>query len=309
MTNINSPIYIHVGYQKSASSHLQEKCFKKHPDINYINVENPGKLSQYIYATSFNNFNFPYAYQLRDSEIIPYMDNGKTNILADERFTSCWISPYIVADRLYNLFPEAKILVIIRNQIDILRSLYDMHPYSYFAKKKHWLNFKDWLNDSLENHDKSFLNGIYYNNIISYYGQLFGKENINIFLFEELISLSKVTTQALSQTLRIPQEELVNYLNVNPENTASTHLLYHFKMKYFPFIRFSKFIPRSLIKTVAKLYQSNRKTEIDSESYDKIYALYQSNNYHLIQNDWVDLTLMEKWKYPLKISNFNKINS
>lgn len=306
---MNDQIIIHIGYQKSASSHLQEKFFKKHPNINYINVEHPGQLSEYLYSTYSNNFNLNYAKQLRDQEIFPYLDKHKKNILADERFTACWISPYLVADRLYALFPDAKILVIIRNQFNILRSLYDMHPYSYFTQNKRWINFRNWLNNNLENHDKSFLEGIYYNKILSYYEKLFGRENINLYLFEELVSLNEKTTLYLSQFLNVTQEELLNYLNVKPKNQASTHALYHLKMKYFPSISFSKFIPRSLIKAVAKLYQSNQKTEIDSESYDKIYRLYQSDNDNLIQNGWVDFNLMEKWKYPLKNSNSTKNNA
>lgn len=308
MENINN-FYIHIGYQKSASSYLQEKFFKKHPKINYINVENPGKLSEYLYNTPSNNFKLNYAKQLRDQEILPYLNEKQINILADERFTACWVSPYLVADRLYTLFPNAKILVIIRNQFEILRSLYDMHPYSYFIQRKRWLNFKEWLNDNLENHDKSFLEGIYYNKMLSYYAKLFGRENIKVYLFEELVSLNENTILSLSQFLDVTQEELLNYLNVKPENKASTHALYHFKMKYFPSISFSKFIPRPLIKTVAKLYQSNQKTEIDSESYDKIYKLYQNDNNNLIQNGWVDFHLMEKWKYPLNHSNSTKNNA
>ena len=96
-------VIIHVGLQKTGTTFLQEEIFKK------MNV-------RYIRDISFTNLCFK-----RD----------KKTIIANEALSgdpySNKIDRFKVIDNLHNLFPDAKIIVGVRNWRDMMDSLYSQY--------------------------------------------------------------------------------------------------------------------------------------------------------------------------------------
>lgn len=98
---------IHVGLPKCASTFLQREIFPKLEEIEIYGANN-----QMLHIWS----------QFRDDKI---------NLLTDENFLGCPIKiknlnadKKVLIDRLNNLFPDAKIIIIIRNKDKWLWSLY-----------------------------------------------------------------------------------------------------------------------------------------------------------------------------------------
>lgn len=175
-------VIIHIGYSKTGTSFLQKWFFP-----NLINVNNFKKseiLNQIIKVNPLNLNDLNPHYFVKE--------NNKISLLSYELLTGSpkdgGLSLNLTknnADKLKILFPNAKILIFIRNQIDIIISSYCQYVFGGGT----W-NLKNYLfhptrigPPSLILFDFAFFK---YCDVIDYYSSLFGKENIEICLYEEM---------------------------------------------------------------------------------------------------------------------------
>ncbi len=119
------------------------------------------------------------------------------------------------AKRIKLIFPNAKIILFIRNQIDMIASAYIQYikgggTYSIDKYLFH-KNFKN-LNSLTLFSFKHFE----YHNIITLYKNLFGRENVHIFLFEDFLLSNEDFIERFSNRFqfKVNIEEL-NYLKIN----------------------------------------------------------------------------------------------
>lgn len=85
-----------------------------------------------------------------------------------------------IAQRLKALFPEARILIVIRKQGDLLESLYKQFVFSGGM-----LNFPNFLNCKTR-HSRFDINFLKYDNVIAAYRKLFGPEQVEVLPYEML---------------------------------------------------------------------------------------------------------------------------
>lgn len=177
-------IFIHIGYPKTASSWLYKKFLKS---IKNIKVYDRKIIHQCFMDPGAFNF---------DAEIVKKSfdkNNVKDIWLSDDillgRLRLGGAKGFItkeLANRLYIVFPDAKIVIFIRNQIDILASAYLQYVKSggNYSIKKFLYPEKYLAKDA----NKLVILGIdyfMYDSVIEYYYNLFGKENVYIFLYED----------------------------------------------------------------------------------------------------------------------------
>jgi len=120
---------IHIGYHKSASTFLQKQVFPFLP-INYLFFA--GENREYLdLIESENNPNPELIHSWVAREISRKYPTGKhdVTVLSHEELSGHphgykSISPFTTAKNLKRTFPDAKILIIIRNQLDYLTSIY-----------------------------------------------------------------------------------------------------------------------------------------------------------------------------------------
>jgi hypothetical protein len=97
-----------------------------------------------------------------------------------------------VADKLKLMFPDAKIVCVIRNQIDMVYSLYKQYIHQGGKMSIHELF--DFQNNSkinsIDDH-KVPLESLNYINLVKYYKAIFSDENVKIMLYENLKSNKK----------------------------------------------------------------------------------------------------------------------
>ena len=98
----------------------------------------------------------------------------------------------LVATRLKELFPNAKILFIIRNQLDSIESMYhflveqgggNINP-AYGRPSVRSL--KAWLSDQEDFSYRSYLETLKYDEMYALYARLFSPANVKVLLFEDL---------------------------------------------------------------------------------------------------------------------------
>jgi len=182
-------IFIHIGYHKTGTSYLQKVIFPKLDGVNFIRMKKNKELFLKLIYQDPLSFDM----NTTGADFQSCFDKSKINLISTERFSGTPGFKYInnknIADKLYALFPGAKILLTIRNQYDHIISIYK----SYNSIGGGIMSFKNYIgisngkiNPSYVFEDrKANLEMFKFNNLINYYAEKFGKENILILLFEE----------------------------------------------------------------------------------------------------------------------------
>jgi hypothetical protein len=182
--NINeSPIFLHVGYPKCASTFLQKKIFSPHPDIDYIGPETGVN-------RNFNELFFNTTESLYDPEAVRncFLKNGKTKLLSIETLVGDGFTSHINGDfyarRLSETFPNAKIIIIVRNQENAIESLVMQWIKSGWSGKFSPNDFFKQI--KLYTEQVGFDYDLFkYTRTINYYRRLFGSNNVHVLFFED----------------------------------------------------------------------------------------------------------------------------
>ncbi len=139
------------------------------------------------------------------------------------------------ASRLKKYSPDAKILLILRNPIDVM---YSIHSKMYSVETIESIsNFEDALNtepkrleeniDSPGKHPPQIL----YRNIVKYTEQIsryyleFGQENVKVVIFEEIIKQPEKVYGEIFEFLKVDSSFMPNFQSVNQNRNPRSHLL------------------------------------------------------------------------------------
>jgi len=186
----NNTTYLHVGYLKTGSTFLQKEVFPHIKNVNYVHYNScPNAFCDILYSDAYH-----FRKEETAKEIITSCSPGK-NIISHEAFIGGdasldhFINGKEIANRLAGIFPQAKVLFVVRNQYDLAISLYKQ--YVHLGGRKPLRNFLRYNDGSFEELTKRWLSGITVNQLdyapaIDHYAQLFGKENVLVLPFELL---------------------------------------------------------------------------------------------------------------------------
>lgn len=171
-------VLIHIGYPKAASTWFKENFFSQ--------VEN----SQFIHGDTINDHIIkPHAFKFdSNTEKKFFKQNYNSKIIISESILSGslimtgnnGIYTKEIGNRLKRTFPEAQIIIMIRNQPDIIAS-----SYLEYIKKGGSYSINKYLYRDINIPLKFCLEFFEYDQLIGFYHELFGVENVHVFLFEE----------------------------------------------------------------------------------------------------------------------------
>jgi len=181
---------IHIGFHKTASTFMQEVIFKENQSLNLLN-NNIEKKDLWFYKNfiNLNSHEFSKDNFIREFDKNFFQKNEKNknikkiNIISDENLSGdpyTGIDSYIMMDRIFDCFEYPKILIIIRNQLDMLLSLY-----SNFINNGGTRSFKSWINGPETRWGMIFTKLNYFKIIKDYY-ELFSKKNVKVICYENL---------------------------------------------------------------------------------------------------------------------------
>lgn len=183
-------IYIHVGFPKTASGFLQRSFFPHTRDIELLTLHNKDtieKSKDIIYLLNWaDDRTFENSYDLILEKINSF--TAKKILISAEAL--CYgtkkISRIEILHRLKICFPDAKILFVIRDQINHLKSLYSQLLKFEIPKT---ISFKNFLKDEIKNSSvNSILNKLDFDYIISEYEKTFDIKNITVLEYEMLVN-------------------------------------------------------------------------------------------------------------------------
>lgn len=218
-------VYIHVGLPKTATTTLQNHFLTLMDNFNLIGqpLSNQNLSIQEIIHTITDCESIEYDESQLAKKISNHITQNKL-ILSEESFSIGSsllgrVSRLEITRRLKRLFPNAKILLTLREQKSIIKSF-------YLQKRKVDINFNQSFNQWFE-YNKSIMykqnifNYFFYDKTIKMYEDEFGKENIKILLFEEFLSNQKKYFENIYDFL---ETRNCNYFhNIEHKNNTVTH--------------------------------------------------------------------------------------
>lgn len=237
-------VVVHIGFPKSGSSTLQH-IFSHNDKINFLGIIRDHSTIS-LRKESKNEFFFRFIRGVKNdyNEAIKIKQNlskKKINVISDEDFISSHPINYKEKlTRLKKIFPDCKIILVLRNPIDTVISWHNFHIRG--GLNSDLLKIENYLKS-----DRSFYvrDVIKFKERIMFLEQLFGKDNLNIINFDNLFKENN-TQNILNEVFK----EDINLNKVNIKKNTSYSFLSSIYLKY-PFLYKLKFIlPKTLIKFV-----------------------------------------------------------
>lgn len=171
-----------------------------------------------------------------------YYDETRTRKMFYERFSgtssvaSCVYSnedimtsamPSVCAARLKRLLPDAKVVMVIRNQLTTWLSWYANHgAYLKQVPRRYWrlhVELPEWLDYCFMFPKKTPVEAMNYGRFYDIFAKLYGTNNVNVFLYEELLSDPTAYYGRWAELLCIPLNDVLDRVashRERPRNTA-----------------------------------------------------------------------------------------
>ena len=297
-------IIIHPGFGKTGTTSLQS-AFEKNDQI--LNIGRPYTETTRLLISNLIDNKF-----YDKTKILKYLDEIKYNhftgtiILSDEILVNEIFKNRIIANRLKDLFQNAKILFTIRNQFTHIISYYSAH--GRFSRnipnqfEKEHLEFDEWFEYSINNFHTSYLGRIQYEPIIREFSKLFGKESVKIILYEETVNEYDKFIEELSEFLKIDKIKFskdFKQLNLNKSKTSRELKYISLRNKFLKNFSVEKnlFFGKKIKNYFYKYLSKGKKFSIDFDTAKKeiIKELYRQSNKKLARDFNLNL---DKWDYP-----------
>ncbi|MEM9832815.1 MAG: hypothetical protein AAF944_19440 [Bacteroidota bacterium] len=238
---IEKKIVIHIGLPKTASTYLQTTYFPHLKKVTYIGrpytqINKAFNSLQWIDDPLFSLTEF----QNEIEHIKKYHQENNTILISDELFFGNvfynFMNRGIIARRLSLAIPNAEIILFIRNQNDLILSLYnqfvkiglfnDQLNRNFIHKSGEDFTLETWFADMRKwcinnnryiSHRSLFnINHLRYSAIIKLYKDLFNK--VHVFLYEDLVNNKAMCLNRISLVLNTENPKHTNLLLEKTKN-------------------------------------------------------------------------------------------
>lgn len=199
---------IHIGMPRTASTFLQQEFFPKVEDFQFYGVDT----TQYSAAFQRLLYQDDSLFDKSEFEKTAAEIFSENAILSNELFTGQSLYLNVTnrsrtAKRLHQFFPEAEIVLVLRNQVSLLQSLYAIGVYSgHTCKPEAFIRFSDEVS-TVENPlyptfaEAENTETYKYTPLVKLYQSLFTK--VHVLLFEDFKVDPTAFAERLSEILKI----------------------------------------------------------------------------------------------------------
>lgn len=235
------PIYLHVGYPKTGTTTLQAHLFPKHPEIDYIGkyipslgyeTQNIGYLINHIISANGMRFDREACRSLKSIlDERRHTSQAKAIIISTESFLHVAGTDFeILARRILEAFAPCRIMVSLREQVDLLLSFYRTHgkygQYVFVHKEQSEplsfpISFDSWLNINMRTIDRNIPGILYYDKVDRILQNNFSSEDFKFFLYEEMRDDFEAYVGSLSRFLGIDAAMSWDILRGRHENPST----------------------------------------------------------------------------------------
>ncbi|WOE70347.1 sulfotransferase [Hydrogenimonas thermophila] len=227
--------FFHIGLPKSATSYLQKNFF---PVLNltYLGKHYDSKIDKRDnnkdFEKLFRALFYKQPFQVTEEEynkIKNLIGHNKKILYSNEvmvgSYTINFNNGYQIAHHIKNGFPNSKIIYVIRKQDDFIESLYRQairNGYSHSIKK--FLNYKkgSFRINNYENDGQIDLFSLDYYKQLTFYTNIFGKENLLVLPYE-LLKINR--TLFLKKLTSFMSVEYIEPLSSEKTNSQDGYIL------------------------------------------------------------------------------------
>jgi len=193
----------HVGFHKTATTWFQESYY---PNIdNFIVVDR---------KTLQEDFIEPHALNYNPEKVISKYSKNNNYLFVDEEMSgnihNAGLNGFLtkeIAHRIKLVFPDAEVVMFIRKQEDMIRSIY-----AQYIKKGGTFNLKSYLHHP-DNHNHRapmfMFEHLNYFNTVEYYNNIFGSA-FKVYLYEDFLQNQKNFLSQLCKDLEVSPVECFN---------------------------------------------------------------------------------------------------
>lgn len=191
--------YIHIGYPKNFSTSLQRDYFSKHPELYHLGIGLNNNLGyrtsaieralevylktckEFKYIENKHQIQSAFDSLFQEADDLGYSGVGISAEHLSFAFSYDGLSAAEKARRLFELFGEdTKIIMIVRNQFDLLKSLFRECVRVGFPG-----DFAYFISLLYKYQDRNFVYDFRYDLMYKTYSELFGKDQVKVLFFED----------------------------------------------------------------------------------------------------------------------------
>lgn len=230
-------VVFHVGIHKSGTTWMQEQFFQNSEDIIYCSDINLSHKS--FLLPRFGEFSPQASRKLFMKFVEQSINENKPLIISNEALSGLpFAKKYVrehAAIRIFNAFPSAKIIISVREQINIIRSMYSEYlRYGYSSTFQGFID-QDTKNDLISPIiDLSYFD---YFKTINYYSSIFGDNNVKVLPFEWIIlnfsQFLRGISEFIEHDISIPRLIDTN-IKVRPSNSSWAKFVLRVSNKLIP---------------------------------------------------------------------------
>ncbi|MDC3175776.1 sulfotransferase domain-containing protein [Prochlorococcus sp. AH-716-D13] len=305
INRFSKKIFIHIGYAKTGTTFLQRQIFQKID--SYIVMEHLDALDFFNPIINYDSSIYDEKLVLKEYNKFIKPKNIKNKdglIISNERLELEGIDVGLIANRLKNLFPNSKILITLREQFDLLQSWYLFKGYSskYLGKpfKGKYMEINEFIENGIEKNSNNHIMRLQFHTLFNCYSNLFGKENIYILFFEDIVNKNYKLLEKFEDifgckinfkinrsqkiNFRMRNKELLKHSNYYFNRELSNYFLHRNLLAFFinlPFI----FIGKSYSPIIRKssLFEFNKELDgfvpkISSKNMKFLIKIYAESN-------------------------------
>lgn len=225
---------IHVGFPKSASTTIQHGVLAHLQGIRYVSRRgNRGNKKHWelyeVISRALTTGEEVEKAQAAWNDLVHTCPTPKLRVFSDERISlpgrhRAQTRLLDRCDLVRRIFGQARVLLVIRNPLEYLRSMYQ-HMEAIRSNKWNFTppRFDLWLERNVTgSRDKrdSIVQALYFGEIAARYVELFGKENVTVLFLEDLKADPAEFLRALHDFIGIPQARRIQTVPPSRNVTA-----------------------------------------------------------------------------------------
>jgi hypothetical protein len=237
-------IIIHIGYHKTGTSFLNRKFFPNHPKIHHLGKPYRDHKIAEIFERiiGVKEYDFEQCKALYDKYISPIRE-GKIVSITDGRIINHIVDGNLknIPSRLLSVTNDASVIIVVRRQYDFLKSLYVQN----LSAKNEKFFFNEWFDHNWED-GMCLKDQINYFDKIQAYIDIFGKENVKVFIYEGLLEDANRFTQDLCDFIGLDHTDFKEK-NINNERVNQRITTLHRFIVMHPLLRYIVTIIKSII--------------------------------------------------------------
>lgn len=308
--------YLHIGYPKTGTKSLQNGLFENLADISFLGMS--AKMQRLVpileLIKHYDSIEYPAdetrkIYENILDSITPLKDTiliSNEDLTTADLFDRKMVDRGMIAERLKDLLGPAKIMIVIRSQLTAIPSLYtQLCPIDGYSQPK----FEKTLMENLNNFSNGILSNYKYDKLIKRYEDCFGKENIGVFVYEEMIAdpysyYSKICSFMNLDLSRDVFEKSQIHLHDRVRSGAVAFTKFirfyeRFRRSYVPWLKPSKFLRFYNFRKLEAFFGRRGKKfspMVEGEWVQTFHDLFADGNRELVFSRGLDLG---KFGYPL----------